>query len=139
MLKVLTDKGLKTATVNQLKRQTNFKGWICEPSQYVIDVEKWTVRQTVCGSPEEQSIDDFTPIKRQICEKTNCFCGNDIEMRKGINEDYLKLIKHAPEKLEPFKNEKILAIDNENRVNVNFYTEKRCNFSCSYCEPENHT
>ena len=139
MLKVLTDKGLKTATVNQLKRQTNFKGWICEPSQYVIDIEKWTVRQTVCGSPEEQSIDDFTPIKRQICEKTNCFCGNDIEMRKGINEDYLKLIKHAPEKLEPFKNEKILAIDNENRVNVNFYTEKRCNFSCSYCEPENHT
>jgi len=140
MLKVLTDQGMKTATVSQLKQVTNFKGWICEPSQYVIDVEKWTVRQTVCGSPEEQSIDDFTPIKSQICPNDNCFCGNDIEMRKGANEDLLKLIKHAPAKIEPYKQgQKIRAIDNENKVNVNFYTEKKCNFECSYCEPENHS
>ena len=139
MLRVLTEKGLKTATVNQLKQNTNFKGWICQPNQYVIDVEKWTVRQSVCGHPEEQSIDDFSPIKETICPKDNCFCGNDIEMRKGKTKDFLKLIKHAPDKVEPYQGEKILAIDNENKVNVNFYTEKRCNFSCSYCEPENHT
>jgi MoaA/NifB/PqqE/SkfB family radical SAM enzyme len=60
-------------------------------------------------------------------------------MRKGKTKDYLKLLKHAPDKVDPYKGEKILAIDNENRVNVNFYTEKRCNFACSYCEPENHT
>ena len=129
MLRVLTEKGLKTATVNQLKQNTNFKGWICQPNQYVIDVEKWTVRQSVCGHPEEQSIDDFSPIKETICPKDNCFCGNDIEMRKGKTKDFLKLIKHAPDKVEPYQGEKILAIDNKNKVNVNFYTEKRCNFS----------
>lgn len=139
MLRVLTDKGLRTATVSQLKQNTNFKGWVCQPNQYVIDVEKWTVRQTVCGHPDEQPIGDFEPIKETICPFDNCFCGNDIEMRKGKTKDFLKLLKHAPDRVVPYKNEKILAIDNENRVNVNFYTEKRCNFSCSYCEPENHT
>ncbi len=139
MLRVLTDKGMKTATVSQLKQNTNFKGWVCSPNQYVIDVEKWTVRQSVCGHPEEQSIDDFEPIEETICPKDNCFCGNDIEMRKGKTKDFLKLLKEAPDKIEPYKGEKLLAIDNENKVNVNFYTEKRCNFSCSYCEPENHT
>ena len=139
MLRVLTDKGLRTTTVSQLKQNTNFKGWVCQPNQYVIDVEKWTVRQTVCGHPEEQSIGEFNPIKETICPFDNCFCGNDIEMRKGKTKDFLKLLKHAPDRVVPYKGEKILAIDNENRVNVNFYTEKRCNFSCSYCEPENHT
>tara|TARA_R110000787_G_scaffold12814_2_gene40993 strand:- start:1872 stop:2774 length:903 start_codon:yes stop_codon:yes gene_type:complete len=139
MLKVLTDKGLKTATVSQLKQNTNFKGWVCQPNQYVIDVEKWTVRQTVCGHPDEQSIGEFVPIKETICPNDNCFCGNDIEMRKGKTHDFLKLIKHAPDKIDPYRGEKILAIDNKNRVNVNFYTEKKCNYSCSYCEPENHS
>jgi len=140
MLRVLTPQGIKIVpSVSQLKQNTNFKGWICQPNQYVIDVQKWTVRQTVCGFPEEQSIDDFEPVEEVICPNTNCFCGNDIEMRKGKTEDHLKLIKDKVVKIEPYRGEELLAIDNENKVNVNFYTEKKCNFSCSYCEPENHT
>ena len=120
MLRVLTDKGMKTATVSQLKQNTNFKGWVCSPNQYVIDVEKWTVRQSVCGHPEEQSIDNFEPIEETICPKDNCFCGNDIEMRKGKTKDFLKLLKQAPDKIEPYKGEKLLAIDNENKNYIEF-------------------
>ena len=73
-MRVLTDKGLKTTTAStNLNRIQISKVGFAKPNQYVIDVEKWTVRQSVCGHPQEQSIDDFSPIKETICPKDNCF------------------------------------------------------------------
>jgi organic radical activating enzyme len=139
MLKVLTKNGLKSCDDQSIKTRTNFKGWHCKQTNYIIDAGWWEVGTSVCRTPYPVSIDDFTEPKEIICPNENCFCGTDIAMPKGKTEDHMLMVpiySSVKGKLKP--DEEILAVWGDGGVVVDYYTDRKCNFSCSYCDPRSH-
>ena len=138
MLKVLTDHGLKSCDDQTIKNRTNFKGWHCKQTNYIIDAGWWEVGTAVCRTPYPVSIDEYTEPKTIVCPNENCFCGTDIAMPKGRTEDHLLMIDNMrlKGKLEP--HDKIYAVTSDVGVAVDYYTDRKCNFSCSYCDPRSH-
>lgn len=139
MLKVLTKDGLKSCNDQSIKTRTNFKGWHCRQTNYIIDAAWWEVGTSVCRTPYPVSIDEFTEPKEIICPNENCFCGTDIAMPKGKTEDHMLMVpiySSVKGKLKP--DEEILAVWGDAGVVVDYYTDRKCNFSCSYCDPRSH-
>ena len=103
MYKVLTKQGLKYTDGQSIKNRTNFKGWYCKQTNYIIDAAWWEVGTSVCRTPYPVSIDDYTGPKEIICPDDNCFCGTDIAMPKGKTEDHLLMIPflQVSDKLKP--------------------------------------
>ena len=138
MLKVLTKNGLKSSNEQAIKLKSNFKGWYCKQTNYIIDAGWWEVGTSVCRTPYPVSIDDFTEPKAIICPNENCFCSTDIAMPKGKTEDHLLMIDNLKIKGKLELNDDIYAIAGDDCVTVDYYTDRRCNFSCSYCDPRSH-
>ena len=138
MLKVLTNNGLKSCNDQTIKDRTNFKGWYCRQTNYIIDAAWWEVGTAVCRTPYPVSIDEYSGPKAIMCPNDNCFCGTDIAMPKGKTEDHLLMLHcmKTKDKLEP--EDKIYAIDSDEGRVVDYYTDRKCNFSCSYCDPRSH-
>jgi len=139
VLKVLTKDGLKYCNDQTIKTRTNFKGWHCRQTNYIIDAGWWEVGTSVCRTPYPVSIDDFTEPKEIICPNENCFCGTDIAMPKGKTEDHMLMVPIYTDvkgKLKP--DDEVLAVWGEDGVSVDFYTDRKCNFRCSYCDPRSH-
>ena len=138
MYKVLTNNGLKFCNDQSIKNRTNFKGWHCKQTNYIIDAGWWEVGTAVCRTPYPVSIDEYTEPKTIICPNENCFCGTDIAMPKGKTEDHLLMLytMRMKGKLEPDDN--IYAVTSDDGVAVDYYTDRKCNFSCSYCDPRSH-
>ena len=103
MLKVLTNNGLKFCNDQIIKDRTNFKGWYCQQTNYIIDAAWWEVGTAVCRTPYPVSIDEYSGPKAIICPNDNCFCGTDIAMPKGKTEDHLLMLHNmkTKDKLEP--------------------------------------
>ena len=139
MLKVLTNNGLKYSNDQSIKNRTNFKGWYCKQTNYIIDAGWWEVGTSVCRTPYPVSIDDYTGPKEIICPNENCFCGTDIAMPKGKTEDHLLMMDYVHNFAGKLNDdEEILAVNGEEGVVVDYYTDRKCNFSCSYCDPKSH-
>ena len=138
MYKVLTNNGLKYCNDQTIKERTNFKGWHCKQTNYIIDAGWWEVGTAVCRTPYPVSIDDYTGPKEIICPNDNCFCGTDIAMPKGKTEDHMLMMSFCEMKgkLEP--DDEIVAVGSDDGVVVDYYTDRKCNFRCSYCDPKSH-
>ena len=62
MLKVLTDHGLKSCDDQTIKNRTNFKGWHCKQTNYIID-----------GKAEVWLENDEGIVEKKILQKNDFF------------------------------------------------------------------
>jgi len=139
MLLVKTDTGLYRTDFNVLKRMkiTNFMDWFCDLGKYnVIVTPQKQIHTSIC-----RNIDT-------ICNKINCWCGEDIEIPKAINEQTLRMFESQildsnlldfPE----YESGKIIAVAESRKITestllLDWSPTKRCNYDCSYCPPRIH-
>ena len=139
MLVVKTDTGLYQTDFQVLKRLqvTNFQNWFCDLGKYNINVSpQKQIKESVCGNVGT------------TCNKTNCWCGIDIEIPKAINEPTLRTLESEIldtdlSTLPEYKSGDIVAVAESDKIVestllLDWSPTKRCNYDCSYCPPRVH-
>lgn len=139
MLVVKTDTGLYRTDFQILKRKklTYFQDWFCDLGKYNITVSPTKeVNTSICGN------------YNTICNKSNCWCGIDIEIPKAIDEQTLRTfeseILHTDVHLLPeYDSGDLLAVaESQKIINgtllLDWAPTKRCNYDCTYCPPRVH-
>lgn len=139
MLIVKTNDGLYRTDFQVLKRMqlTNFMDWFCDLGKYNITVSpQKQINTSVCGNVGT------------ICNKTNCWCGIDIEIPKAINEQTLRVFESQIldsnlTNLPEYESGDIVAVAESDKITestllLDWAPTKRCNYDCSYCPPRIH-
>lgn len=117
-----------------IKPYANFKDWKCYPeNQIVIDFYDKTIRNTVCLANKNQSFDEYKPVKVLTCPRNNCFCPTDIQLKKAAADIYYEMLEDYHSN-QPYRQDKLLAIEGKKSFHIEAYLEKKCNFTCSYCK-----
>lgn len=139
MLVVKTNTGIYRTDFQVLKRMklTNFMDWFCDLGKYNITV-----------SPQKQINTSICGNIGNVCNKTNCWCGIDIEIPKAIDEQNLRIfesqiIETDLNSLPEYESGNIIAVAESDKITestllLDWAPTKRCNYDCSYCPPRVH-